>query len=273
MKLPVFAVVVAALAWSLVAEAQTVVRPQEPEPAALAPDRAHQMPANDVTGRQPGQQPVMGGDHENPPLYYFIRLNNLDYGPARRGPLASWDVNARFGTDDYRLVVKSEGEVVRGRTKDAEVQVLFDKPISEFFNFQAGWRRVLLPVNRNFFAIGIEGLAPYFFDTEATLFISEKGGASFRAKGGIDIPVATNLFSKPSVEVNLYGSDDRALGTYAGLGSIKLALQTRYEITRQFAPYVEVGWERLLGRTGSVARSTGDRFENAYAVVGIRMWY
>lgn len=265
--------VIAALATSVAANAQTVVRPQEPAPAAAAPDRVHRMPVGDAAGRPAGQQSAMGGEHESPPLYYFIRVNNLDYGAARRGPQASWDVNARFGTDDYRLVLKSEGEVVKGRTKDAEIQVLFDTPISEFFNFQAGWRRVLLPVNRNYFAIGIEGLAPNFIDTEATIFISEKGGASFRVKGGIDIPVATNLFTKPSVEANLYGSDDRALGTYAGLGSVKLALQTRYEITRQFAPYVEIGWERLLGRTGSVARSTGDRFENAYAVVGIRVWY
>lgn len=267
------AVIAAALVVSVAAKAQTVVRPQEPAPGAVAPDRVHRMPAGDAAGRQAGQQPAMAGEHDSPPLYYFIRVNNLDYGPARRGPQASWDVNARFGTDDYRMVLKSEGEVVKGRTKEAEVQVLFDTPISEFFNFQAGWRRVLVPVNRNFFAIGIEGLAPNFIDTEATIFISEKGGASFRIKGGIDIPVATNIFTKPSIEANLYGSDDRALGTYAGLGSVKLALQTRYEITRQFAPYVEIGWERLLGRTGSVARATGDRFENAYAVVGIRVWY
>jgi copper resistance protein B len=273
MKIRFVAVVAAALATSVAANAQTVVRLQEPVPAAIAPDKTHQMPATEAGGRPPGQQPAMAGEHESPPVYYFIRVNNLDYGLARRGPQASWDVNARIGTDDYRLVLKSEGEAVRGRTKDAEVQLLFDMPISEFFNVQAGWRRVLAPVNRNFFAIGIEGLAPYFFDTEATIFISEKGGASLRVKSGIDIPVAANLYTKPSIEANLYGSDDRALGTYAGFGSVKLALQTRYEITRQFAPYMEMGWERLLGRTGAVARSTGDRFENAYAVVGIRMWY
>ena len=229
-----------------------------PPPDAMPADRPHV---------------AMAGEHDSAPVYSFVRVNNLDFGTARNGPQFGWDVDARIGTDDYRLRLKSEGEGLRARTKSAEVQVLFDTPISDFFNFQAGWRRVLLPANRNFFAIGIEGLAQYFFDTEATIFVSERGDASLHLKGGIDIPIAERIFSKPSVELNAYGGDDRVLGTYAGFGSVKFALQTRYEITRQFAPYFELGWERLLGRTAGMARSARDPVENAYAVVGIRMWY
>jgi copper resistance protein B len=215
----------------------------------------------------------MAGAHESPPTYYFVRVNNLDFGGSNAGARLAWDVNARFGTDEYRLLLKSEGEAIRGRTKDAELQVLVDTPISEFFNLQMGWRRVMAPVNRNFFAIGVEGLAPYFVDSELTLFVSEKGGAVARAKGAIDIPIVANIYTKPMIEVSAYTSDDRALETYAGIGRLKLALQTRYEVTRQIAPYFELGWERLLGRTGNAAHAAGERVENAYAVVGIGLWY
>ncbi|OJW18868.1 MAG: hypothetical protein BGO51_00125 [Rhodospirillales bacterium 69-11] len=216
---------------------------------------------------------AMAGGHDSPPTYYFVRVNNLDFGGANAGARLAWDVNARFGTDDYRLVLKSEGEAVRGRTRDAELQVLIDTPVSEFFNLQMGWRRVIAPVNRNFFAIGVEGLAPYFVDSELTLFVSERGGAVLRAKGAVDIPIIANVYTKPMIEVNAYSSDDRALETYAGIGRMKLSLQTRYEVTRQIAPYFELGWDRLLGRTGSAAHAAGERVENAYAVVGIRLWY
>jgi copper resistance protein B len=215
----------------------------------------------------------MGGDHDSAPVYYFIRANRLDYGASQAGARGSWDIDARIGTDDHRLVLKTEGEYVRGKGENAEVQLLYSTPITDFFDFQIGARQLFVPVGRSYFAMGVQGVLPWFIDTEATIFISNKGQPSARIKAEIDLPWTASIYSRPSIELNAYGSDDRQVGTYAGLGTVKLALQTRYQVTRQLAPYVEIGWEKAFGQTANAARHDGERTDNAYAVVGIRLLY
>ena len=214
-----------------------------------------------------------GDDHSSAPIYYFFRTNRLDYGASQGGARASWDIDARIGTDEHRLVLKSEGQYVRGKGENAEVQLLYATPISEFFDFQVGARQLFVPVGRSYFAMGVQGVLPWFINTEATLFVSDRGQPSARVKAEVDVPWTGRIYSRPFVEVNAYGSDDRQAGTYAGVGTVKLALQTRYQVTRQIAPYIEIGWEKSLGQTGNAARRAGERTENAYSVVGLRLLY
>jgi copper resistance protein B len=215
---------------------------------------------------------VQGGEHERAPVYSLVRLNNLDFGGSSAGQRTFWDFNARVGTDENRVSLKSEGTAIRGRTRDADVQLLYDRPISDFFDFQVGVRHVLEPANRTYFAVGVEGVAQYFFDTEATLFVSEKGQVSARVKGGLDIAITRTIYTKPALELDLYAANDRRTDQYTG-GLSRLSLQTRYEVTRQFTPYVEVGWERIFGQNGAQARRRGEGIDNLYAVVGLRLWY
>ena len=215
----------------------------------------------------------MKGEHDSAPMYYFVRANRLDYGPSQSGQRLSWDIDARVGTDEHRLLFKSEGQALKGRQKEAEIQLLYSRPLSEFFDIQAGVRRLFVPTNRNYFALGVQGTAPYFFDTEATLFVSDKGQVSARLKADFDLAWTPTIYSRPSVELNAYGSNDRMAETFAGVGSLKFAIQTRYEITKQIAPYLEIGWEKLLGQTARQARRGGERADNAYAVIGVRLMY
>lgn len=215
----------------------------------------------------------MDSEHSSAPLYYFFRANRLDYGASQEGPRGTWDIDARVGTDEHRLVLKSEGEYIKGKGQGAEVQLLYSKPISEFWDLQVGGRQSFLPIGRSYFALGVQGMLPGFIDTEATLFVSSKGQASARLKAEMDLPWTGQIYSRPSVELNAYASDDPAARTYSGIGSVKLAIQTRYQMTRQVAPYVELGWERSLGRTAMAVRAGGERVENAYAVIGLRLLY
>lgn len=215
----------------------------------------------------------MDGDHASSPMHYFLRANRLDYGASRNGARGAWDIDARIGTDEHRVVLKSEGEYVRGKGENAEVQLLYATPMTEFLDFQVGVRQSFIPVGRSYVAVGIQGVLPWFIDTEATLFLSNKGQASARVKAEIDLPWTARLVSRPSFELNAFGSDDRQAGAYSGLGTVKLALQTRYQVTRQIAPYVEIGWEQALGQTATAYRRDGEPTANAYSVVGIRLLY
>lgn len=235
-------------------------------PPVLA-QSGHPMPAA-TSGAMP-----TGSGHETAPLYYSFRANRLDYGASQGGARASWDIDARVGTDENRLMFKSEGQYIRGRGENAEVQLLYDRPVSEFFDFQVGLRQLFVPVGRTYFAIGVQGILPWFIDTEATLFVSSKGQPSGRVKAAMDWAWTGSIYSRPSIELNAYGSNDPQAGSYAGMGTMKLALQTRYQVTSQVAPYVEIGWEKAFGQTGSAMRQDGERSDAAYAVVGVRLLY
>ena len=102
---------------------------------------------------------------ESAPLYFFLRANRLDYGVSQLGGRGSWDIDARIGTDEHRLVLKSEGDYVRGKGQAADLQLLYSTPISEFFDFQAGVRQLIVPAARSSFAIGVQGILPGFIET------------------------------------------------------------------------------------------------------------
>jgi copper resistance protein B len=216
--------------------------------------------------------------HNHDALSSRFRLNNFDWGGSSAGDRFSWDFDARVGTAENRIFFRTEGEVIRGQTEDAEIQLFYNRPISEFWDFNVGWRRDFFPTNRNYAALGLSGIAPNFYEVEATAYLSEQGVAAGRLELSTDLLLAREVFGdsgpgmylRPKLTTNVQSADDREQGTYAGFTDIRLSLQLRYEFTPRIAPYVEVGWGSLLGRTANEARHDGERTTNSYAVIGIR---
>jgi copper resistance protein B len=126
--------------------------------------------------------------------------------------------------------------------------------------------------SRNWLAFGVRGLAPYWFDTEATAYWSGAGLAA-RFKVRYELLFTQRLILEPEVETNLYSRSDPATGQGSGLSDLGLNLRLRYEVRRQFAPYVGVTWNRSFGNTADFARDRGERNRNTQIVAGVRMWY
>jgi len=216
--------------------------------------------------------------HSHNAVGYVVRLNNLDYGGSSAGDRFSWGLDARVGTYDHRLLFRTEGEQIRGQTERAEIQLFYNRPISEFWDVNVGWRRDFFRTNRNYAAFGFSGIAPYFVEVEATGYVSEKGVLSGRLELSTDLLVARSVFNdngpglylRPAIELNASAGNDRELEVRRGLTDVELSLQLRYEFTPQIAPYVEIGWERQLGETANRSRASGERISNTYAVIGIR---
>ncbi|OYW66558.1 MAG: hypothetical protein B7Z40_11170 [Bosea sp. 12-68-7] len=216
--------------------------------------------------------------HNHNAINSVVRLNNFDYGGSSQGDRLSWDLDALIGTYDHRLLFRTEGEQIRGQTEKAEIQLFYNRPISEFWDVNVGWRRDFFRTNRNYGAVGFRGIAPYFVEVEATAYVSEEGVLSGRLELSADLLVARSIFNdngpglylKPAIELNASAGSDRELEIRRGLTDMDLSLQLRYEFTPQIAPYVQVGWERQLGETANVARASGERISNSYAVIGIR---
>lgn len=205
----------------------------------------------------------------------FVMFNLAEYQPRRGGDGFRWDGHAWYGGDINRLVLKTEGDgKFRGGVETAEIQAVYSRAIDPYFNLQAGIRQDLGKDPRHTYAtIGFEGLAPYMFEVEGALFLSTKGDLVGRLGGFYDQRITQRLILQPRVELNLAAQDvpENRLG--AGLSNAELGLRLRYEITRQFAPYVGISWDRKFGVTARYARANGEEATNEGLVTGIRFWF
>lgn len=186
-----------------------------------------------------------------------------------------WEGEAWFGTDEQRFVLKTEGEGARGDgVEHAEVQALYSRPVTLYGDLQMGVRQDLQKgPNRTYVTVGFESLFPYWFEAEGSLFLSQKGELSARFEGSYDFRLAQRLVLQPRAELDVFAEDIPALGVGSGLSSIELALRLRYEIKREFAPYIGVVWARKVGDTARFARADGHGAEETRVVAGLRAWF
>lgn len=186
-----------------------------------------------------------------------------------------WDGEGWFGGDINRLTIKTEGEgVFRDGVESAEIQALYSRAVGPYFNLQAGVRHDFQPSpSRTYATIGFEGLAPYWFEVEGALFLSNKGDLLGRLEGYYDQRITQRLILQPRVEFNLSAQDvpENRLG--AGLTDAELGLRLRYEFSRQLAPYVGVSYQAKTGRTADFARADGKRPTATSLVAGVRFWF
>ena len=155
-----------------------------------------------------------------------------------------------------------------------ELQALYSRAVAPFWDLQFDWRRdIRPPPDSDWLAFGLKGLAPYFFDIDSALFIGDSGRASARLQAEYDVMLTQRLALVPEIELNLYGKNDPATGTGSGLSDIEAGLRLRYEVRREFAPYIGLNWTRLYGRTADYARTEGADVDDIQFVFGIRAWF
>lgn len=186
-----------------------------------------------------------------------------------------WDGEGWYGGDINRLWIKSEGEGEFGRSiEKAEVQALYSRAVGPYFNLQSGVRYDFRPnPSRVYATIGFEGLAPSFFDVEGALFLSNKGELLARAEGYYDQRITQRLILQPRAEVNLAAQSTRELGIGSGLSDAEIGLRLRYDIRREFAPYVGVQYRHAFGDTRRYLREAGEDAGGWSLLTGVRVWF
>ena len=186
-----------------------------------------------------------------------------------------WDGEGWYGGDINRLWVKSEGEGAFGRSiEKAEVQALYSHALDPYWNVQGGIRYDFKPnPSRVYATFGVEGLAPSFFDVEGALFLSNKGELMARASGWYDQRITQRLILQPRAEVNFAAQSTREIGVGSGLSDVEVGLRLRYDIRREFAPYVGVQYRRAFGDTRRFLKEEGENAAGWSLLTGIRMWF
>jgi len=187
----------------------------------------------------------------------------------------AWDAQAWYGGDIDKLWIKTEGEgAFREEVEKAEVQALWSHAIDPWFDLQLGVRHDFRPdPQRTYLVAGVQGLAPYWFEVDGAVFLSNKGDVSARFEGEYDLRITQQLILQPRAEVDLALQDVPEIGIGSGLSSAEIGARLRYEITPQFAPYVGLEYERSFGDTARFARARGEDKGGWSLLLGVRTWF
>ena len=204
----------------------------------------------------------------------FNRLVLFDELETQDGDLTRWDFEGWVGRSAHRVWIRTEGERDSGTTENAELQLLYGRPIAPWWDVVAGVRHDFEPgPSRSWAVFGIQGLAPYRFDLEANAFVGEGGRSAARVEADYDLLITNRLVLQPQIELDWYGQSDLVRGIGAGFSSAEIALRLRYEIRREVAPYIGLARERSFGRTADLARAAGLDTRDTRWVAGVRLWF
>src|SRR5690554_5308163 len=218
-----------------------------------------------------GASAFAGG--EDDPLLAMLMVDELERGIESNDPI-SFDAQAWIGKDINKLWLKAEGDYKDSDEQSLEVQALYSRAIASYWDVQIGLKADLEPSpSREWVVLGVQGLAPYFFDIDAALFLGEKGRTAVRLNADYDLLITQKLSLSPEVEVNFYGKNDAGLGIGSGLSDISTALRLRYEIIREFAPYIGIERSQMFGKTSEFASNAGFTTNETQVVVGLRLWF
>lgn len=204
-----------------------------------------------------------------------VMLNLGEYQSRNGEDGYRWEGEARFGGDIHRLVLRTEGEGgVDTGVEAAELQALYSRAVTPYFDLQVGIRQDFEPTpQRTYATVGFEGLAPYWFDVQGALFLSDRGDVLGRAEGSYDVRLTQRFILQPRAELNLAAQDVPEIGIGSGVTNLELGLRLRYEVRRNFAPYVGISYDEKFGGTADFARTAGEDPSRTSLVFGLRAWF
>ncbi len=221
-----------------------------------------------------GYGSMRGMDMADDARQLYVLIDHLEYRRGDDGTSQAVGAQAWYGGDRDKLWLKLDGEHADGHLEATRAEAMWNHAIATYWDVQAGLRHDLgQGPTRDWAALGVQGLAPYWFDLEATAYIGQSGRTALRVEAGYELLFTQRLILQPDVEVNLYGRDDPARGIGSGLSSLDVGLRLRYEVTRKFAPYVGILWSRKFGSTADYAHDAGGASQETQLAAGVRIWF
>ena len=229
----------------------------------------------------PGDWPAPVNDQEH---RLFTLVDVLEYRPSTRGSQGHddyrWDIEGWYGGDYNRVWFKSEGQRDTAFKADFDVdfQLLYGRFIKKYYDFQIGPRVETQTfrgrnVTRGLGVIGIEGLVPYNYEFESALFIDQNGAVSARLSLTKDMLATQRLILQTRFETNAAIQRVEEFTTGSGLNNLEFGVRLRYEIRREFAPYVGISLDRSFGETATLVRLDGGNPSQVRFAAGVRMWF
>jgi copper resistance protein B len=237
-------------------------QPKEPIPPITEADRKAAFPA-DVEGHTVHDRKVN----------YFVLFDRVEWQGTGSGG-ATLENTTWIGGDINRIWLRLDADSEEGRLEHASVDALWGRSFSRWWDVVAGVRQDVRPGDpQTWVAVGIQGLAPYWFEVEATGYLGAGGRTRAQFEVEYDLLLTNRLILQPVVELELHGKRDPERGIGAGLSSLETGLRLRYEIRRELAPYIGLTWDRKLFGTADLARAEGEDVGGARLAFGLRTWF
>ena len=206
-------------------------------------------------------------DISDDPLLMYFKSDKLELRDSEEGNLLVWEFDAWIGKDLNKLWVKPSGESLDGDTESNEIDVLYSKAISPFWDLQMGWRHEFKPKPaQDWLGFGFMGTAPYLFEVDASIFINDDSQINARLDAEYEYMFSQKLVLVPNLEMSFNSDDDSDRGTVSGLSSTELGLRLHYEIKRELSPYIGINFEKKFGN------SEVEESSESQLVLGLSFW-
>lgn len=219
---------------------------------------------------QSGPRQLILGDEYT---FWAVLGDRLEYQNDSEATV--YDLQAWYGTTYDRLVIKTEGDIAEGRQEESSTDLLWGHALNAYFDTQLGVRidQYYEGKDRQWLALGVQGLAPYWFELDVTAYVGYNGRTALAAEAEYELLLTQRLILQPRAELNLYGKDDPDNSLGSGLSDLSLGLRLRYEFNRQFAPYIGMEWTRAFGDTADYWLAAGKDRTETQIVAGFRFWF
>ena len=252
---------------------------QQPAPTPEDPHAAHTAPLPPCIppltdeDRRAAFPDVEGHAVRDNALNYFVLFDQLEWERGAGDIGLGWDTKGWVGFDRERLWLRAEGQRAGDRVTDAQTHLFYGRAISPWWSLLAGIRQDFRPgPAQTWAAVGVRGLAPYWFDVEATAYFGASGRTHVRVETEYEFLLTNRLILQPNIEMEIYGKSDPEHFRDSGLATLDAGIRLRYQIRREFAPYVGVVWHNKYFGTADMARAAGERVGGARLALGVRFW-
>ena len=197
-----------------------------------------------------------------------LTADNLEY-QFNDAKTIYWDTYGYIGYDLNKIYLYSEGEKAEGVSAESENQLLYSRAVAPFWDIQVGvGYDVAGSNNKTWGVVALSGLAPYFFETRVALLVSDDGNVGVRLDLEYEALLTQKLILTPKFTLDAYSKDDPQMQYGSGVSNITLGARLRYEIRREFAPYVGVEWMKNFGKIDVYSP-----LNETYLTAGIRVWF
>jgi copper resistance protein B len=217
------------------------------------------------------------------PTSYYSRflMDRAEYVTSGRDDKhLSWEATGWISGEHQRLWLEAEGDHDTGSSEGGEIErldLLHSRMLSPFWDARAGigFMGTYGPGSRErFFAVlGLKGLAPYMFEIDSNLRLSDHGELLWDMEAEYEILITQRLVLQPRLDALWSFNRLGELDMGPGFASLSASLRLRYELTREFAPYLGISWNTMTGSTRDMARDHGEPRDTTRLFMGVRFWF
>ncbi|MCP1121217.1 copper resistance protein B [Robbsia andropogonis] len=217
---------------------------------------------------------MSGMDMHDDAIYHQILFDQFGYQSVRGVSGMRWDMSGWIGGDRDRFFFRSEGQRIRGNWSDVRIEGAWRHAVDRYWNTLLGMRTDLgSGPTRYWGMVGVQGVMPWYVNLSAMAYVDPSGRTALWARADYDWRFTQRLVLTPELEVNAYGRRDAARSVGAGISDMTASLRLRYEVTRKFAPYIGLTWERPFGATAAMLRGRGTTLDEVGIDAGVRFWF